>query len=105
MKSKKVKNTVIGETCPALTNENYDYHLSGDCNKYCKCLLNDKKCIARIIDDPDDASSQFVSRAKCLIDKNKLNDCPVYGMSNETFKLILTDKTQSELQKKLELLN
>jgi hypothetical protein len=92
---------VIGTTCPALYNENYEYHLSGDCTKFCKCILNDEKCIGRVISDPDDQSSQFFSRGKCSIDMDKIKKCPIYGMSTDTFKTILKERHQKELDEKM----
>lgn len=91
----------IGTTCPALTNENYEYHLSGDCKPFCICSLNDQPCKGRIIADPDDQSSQFFSRGKCMISQSGLKSCPVYGASKETFAQIIKDKMQKELDKKL----
>lgn len=87
--------------CPALTNENYEYHLSGDCNKFCICSLNNLPCKGRIIQDPEDASSNFFSRGKCVIDKDKIKTCPAYGLSKESFILIIKDKAQKELDGKL----
>lgn len=91
----------IGATCPALTNENYEYHLSGDCKPFCICSLNDKPCIGRRIDDPEDRSSQFFSRGKCMISKSGLKSCPVYGASKEVFTQIIKDKMNKQLEEKL----
>jgi len=91
----------IGITCPVLTNENYEYHLSGDCEEFCICSLNNKKCTGRVIADIDDQSSQFFSRAKCLISQKGLNKCPVYGSSKETFKAIIKERSDRELEEKL----
>lgn len=91
----------IGTTCPALTNENYEYHLSGDCKNFCICSLNNKPCKGRRIGDPDGASSDFFSRGKCMVSINGLKSCPVHGISKETFVLILKDKMQKELDDKL----
>ena len=66
------KTPEIGTTCPALYKEDYGYHLSGDCTKFCLCILNDMKCIGRVISDPDDQSSQFFSRGKCSIDMEQI---------------------------------
>lgn len=93
---------VIGETCPALINENYDYHLSGDCAEFCICSLNGLACTGRVISDPDDTSSQFFSRGKCMINQKGLERCPLYGASKETFVQVLRDKAQKELNEKLE---
>ena len=96
------KSPVVGTTCPALHKENYKYHLSGDCAEFCKCILNDRKCIGRVISDPDDQSSQFFSRAKCSIDMDEIKKCPMYGMSKETFVLIMREKAQKEFDKKIQ---
>ena len=92
---------VIGTTCPVLTNENYEYHLSGDCEEFCICSLNNKKCTGRVIADTDDQSSQFFSRAKCLISQKGLRKCPVYGSSKETFQSIIKEKSMREMEEKL----
>lgn len=91
----------IGTTCPALTNENYSYHLSGDCEVFCICSLNDQPCKGRRIEDPGNQSSRFFSRGKCMISQEGLKSCPVYGSSKETFKQIIKDKMQKELAEKL----
>jgi hypothetical protein len=91
----------IGKTCPALTNENYEYHLSGDCRPFCICSLNDQPCKGRVIDDPEDRTSQFFSRAKCMMSKEGLNSCPVYGSSLQVFELIIKEKAEKQLQSKL----
>lgn len=95
----------IGTTCPALSNENYEYHLAGDCKVYCICTLNDQPCKGRVISDPEDRSSQFFGRGKCMISKSGLKSCPAYGLSKETFTLIVKDKMQKELEQKLKLIN
>jgi hypothetical protein len=97
----KTPQPVIGTTCPALYKEDYEYHLSGDCAVFCLCILNDEKCKGRVIDDPDDQSSQFFSRGRCDIDLDKIKKCPLYGMSKDTFQTILKEKTQKELDDKL----
>ena len=91
----------IGTTCPALTKENYEYHLSGDARDYCRCILNDRACTGRVISDPDDASSRFFSRGKCSIEQKGLEKCPLYGSSKETFRQIIKDKAEKELEDKL----
>jgi len=87
--------------CPALTNENYEYHLSGDCKPYCTCAITGKPCLGRVISDPDDQSSQFFSRAKCSIDPDKAKTCPVYGCSSETLKAILRERLAMENEDRL----
>ena len=104
MKDENVITPKIGETCPALTKENYKYHLSGDSAKFCRCMVNDEPCKGRIIDDPDDQSSQFFSRGKCMIDMEKIKKCPLYGSSKETFAAIIKDKAKKELDEKLKQL-
>jgi hypothetical protein len=94
----------IGTTCPAMTNENYDYHLSGDCRQFCICSLTNKPCLGIYIADPEDRSTQFFSRGKCLVSQKALKTCPVYGASKETFAQIIKDKSQKELDEKLKAL-
>ena len=92
----------IGKTCPALTKENYEYHLSGDAySEYNKCMLNGKTCIGVVVDDPDDQSSQFFSRGRAFIDTKKIKNCPIYGASKEIIKKIVEERAQSELNDKL----
>lgn len=90
-----------GVTCPALYKENFEYHLSGDCKKFCLCILNDKACTGRYIHDPKDSSSQFFSRGKCSISKQGLKQCPNYGLSKNTLKSILKEKLEKEIEEKL----
>lgn len=91
----------IGTTCPALVNENYQYHLSDDCEPFCVCSLNNQPCKGRRIVDPEDHSSQFFSRAKCMISQRGLESCPVFGVSKETFGHIIKDKMRQELDAKI----
>jgi hypothetical protein len=98
---KDLSTPQIGTTCPALRNENYEYHLSGDCKPFCICSLNDQPCKGRRIEDPNDQSSQFFSRGKCMISQSGLKSCPVYGASKETFAQIIKDKMQKALDEKL----
>lgn len=95
----------IGTTCPALTNENYEYHLSDDCKPFNICSLNNQPCKGRVIADPENRTSQFFSKAKCMISKKGLNSCPVYGCSNKVFKLIIREKMEKELNEKLKNLS
>lgn len=102
MKKEHNTNTSKNESlCPALSNENYEYHLSGDAEAFCICTMNNLPCIGRVIKDPQNRSSQFFSRAKCMIDTNLLKTCPMYGCSIKTFKGVLRDKMQKELCEKL----
>jgi len=89
----------IGTTCPALKKEDYEYHLSGDCTSYCICLLTNKPCIGRRIADPQDRTSQFFSRAKCMISQKGLHDCPIYGVSKDLFVEIFKDKANQEINR------
>lgn len=99
------KTQTIEASCPALTNENYEYHLSGDAADYCICSITGNGCFGRVISDPEDRSSQFFSRGKCSIDSEKIKKCPLYGVSKETFVLIIKDRTEKELNEKLNNLN
>lgn len=89
MPKKKIPNT----PCPAMENVDFDYHLSGDCLKFCICALTKKKCIGIDRHDPDNASSQFFSRAKNAVVESKIETCPCYGMSNEMFVALMKDKS------------
>jgi len=97
----KEKTPVIGTTCPALTKENYKYHLSGDCDEFCRCSITEKPCLGREISDPDDQTSRFFSRGKCSINLNKIKKCPLYGVSKETFQAVLKDRAQREFEEKV----
>ncbi len=99
--AKKAKLPEVGTTCPALTKENYKYHLSGDAAEFCICALTGNGCLGREIIDPDDQSSQFVSRGRCSIDFDEIKSCPVYGVSKETFQAILKDRAQKEFDEKI----
>lgn len=95
------KLTNIKTICPALTKEDYKYHLSGDAEEYCICAITNLKCLGRVIDDPDDQSTQFFSRGKCIIDPDMIKRCPLYGVSTETLKYVLKDKAQKEFDEKI----
>lgn len=92
---------VIGQTCPALTKENYECALSGDLGNRYICALTDKPCIAKVYADPDNQSSEFFSRAKVMLDPKRFDDCPCYGISKDTFKTILKERSDKKLQEKL----
>lgn len=98
---KDIRTPKVGTTCPALTKENYKYHLSGDAEEFCICMLNDQACKGRVIHDPDDASNRFFSRGKCGISQKGLESCPAYGMSKESFAAIIRDKAEARLAEKL----
>jgi hypothetical protein len=91
----------VGETCPALTKEDYDYHLSGDAAEFCVCLMNDQPCVGFVIADPDDRSSQFFSRGKNMLDPDRIKKCPMYGMSKESFKQLYKEKKEKEMEEGL----
>lgn len=97
----KKKTVEVGTTCPALTKENYKYHLSGDAADYCICAITGNGCFGRVISDPDDQSSQFFSRGKCSIDPEEIKRCPLYGVSKETFQAVLRDRAQREFNDKV----
>lgn len=97
-----IKNPKIGKTCPVMIKENYDYHLSGDAAKFCVCSLNNKPCLGVVVSDPDEQSSQFFSRGKCMIDTERIKRCPVYGATKEIFELIIKNQIAKELEIKLQ---
>jgi hypothetical protein len=92
---------MTNKVCPALTNENYDYMLSGDCLSYCTCMLNDRRCIGFDVVDPEDRSSQFFSKGKNILNPTWIVKCPVYGASAETIAAIIKDKSEKILQEKI----
>ncbi len=98
----KIKDPVIGTTCPALVKENYDYMLSGDCYDYCRCLVNGTRCPGFYVDDPEDQSSRFFSRGKNIFDPEAIKKCPMYGMSRETFAAVIKDRSEKEVKEKME---
>jgi len=98
---KKVRVPKIGTTCPALSKENYEYHLSDDAEEFCICSITDNKCFGRTITDPLDYTSQFFSRGMCNIDLDRIKRCPLYGMSKEIFAMIIKEKMEKELNDKL----
>jgi len=95
------KEPKVGETCPAMINEDYEYHLSGDCLSYCTCLLNDEQCVGIVRVDDDDRSSEFFSRARNRFDEEAINRCPMYGVSAETIKQFIIEKANTEMEKKI----
>ena len=97
----KLTQPVVGATCPALTDENYEYHLSGDSAKFCRCSINDESCVGMVVRDDEDRSSRFFSRGRCWIDTERIKRCPIYGVSKETFTAIIKDRAQRELDEKL----
>jgi len=102
----KIKKPKIGSVCPAMINENYGYHLSGDAGKFCTCSLTNKRCIGIVVADPDDQSSQFFSRGRCIVDKHEIKKCPLYGVvSKELIVSILKDKAKLVLEEKIKEIN
>ena len=97
----KLTQPVVGATCPALTDENYEYHLSGDSAKFCRCTINDEPCVGMVVRDDEDQSSRFFSRGRCWIDMKAIKKCPLYGVSKETFHSIIRDRAERELDEKL----
>ena len=93
------------KVCPALIDLNYEYHLSGDAAKFCRCVMNNEPCVGRIVTDPDELSSDYFSRGKCSIDLERIKKCPMYGISAETFKIVLKEKQEMELNEKLNNIN
>lgn len=98
----KKETPTIGTTCAALINENYENHLSDDCNAFCVCLITDKPCLGRVISDDQDQSSRFFSRARCGMDKEKLQKCPAYGVSKEMVVELIGLRQKALLREKLE---
>lgn len=94
----------IGTTCPALIDENYEYHLSGDATKFCKCAVTEKACVGRVISDPEDRSSQFFSRGKCMINQSELLNCALYGASKEVIVETIKHRHNLKLEEKLKQL-
>lgn len=91
----------MNKTCNGLINENYDYHLWNDNLKYCKCVITNERCIGVTIADPDDQSSQFFLRGKNIIVEEKMKRCPLFGFSVETFKTLMLERLQRDLEEKM----
>ncbi|MFA5404979.1 MAG: hypothetical protein WC358_08600 [Ignavibacteria bacterium] len=94
----------VGKTCQGLINEDYDTRLSGDCKSYCICGVTDRACLGRHIEDSEDQSSQFFSRARCHMSKSKLDTCPLYGMPTDMFVSAIQIKARIRMEKQIELL-
>ena len=101
MNDKNLIRPEIGQTCPALTKEDYSYHLSGDAAKNCQCILNGKLCVGVEFHDIENQTSQFFSRARCFINTEEIKSCIMCGMSKETFISIVKEKSEKELEEKL----
>lgn len=90
-----------GTTCHALINENYETMLSGECHKYCTCAITEKQCSGAYLQDDEDASSRFVSRARNHMSQFRLNSCPMYGLSREIYILAVKERAQKKLEETL----
>lgn len=69
--------------CPGLINENYEYHLSGDCSPFCKCAITGRDCMGKTVQDPEDRSSQFFSRGKVVMDVAKGRNALYMGLQRK----------------------
>ena len=96
MEKKELTTPPIGLTCPALIDEDYEYHLSGDAAEYCNCMMNDEPCVGFRVVDPDEESSRFFSRGKNMLDINRIKNCQMYGMSAESFNTLYREKKEKE---------
>ncbi len=66
------------------------------------CILTVRGCKGRIIDDFDDQSSQFFSRARIEMDKEEaMKKYPFYGSSVAAFRKILKKREMKKLNDKL----
>ena len=95
----------VGSVCPAMINEDYTYHLSGDCSNYCICSITGRYCLGMMAEDVDNQSSQFFSRARNILNRDGLASCPCYGVSKQTLVTIITEKAERELKAKLDNLS
>ena len=88
-------------SCPGLINENYEYHLSGDCSPFCKCAITGRDCTGKTVQDTEDRSSQFFSRGKVVMEVAEGEKCPLYGASKEIISSVLKDRAERDLKEKL----
>ena len=82
--------------CAALIKEDYEYHLYGDCLDFCMCAITKKPCLGRVISDPNNQTSQFVSRAKCSIGDKEIENCPLFGASNSIIVKLIEERLEKE---------
>jgi hypothetical protein len=82
--------------CEGLINRNSEYHLSGDCDEFFLCAITGMPCIARVITDDDDQSSQFFSRGHATIVKSVLNHCAGFGISKEELPELIRRRKEKE---------
>ena len=94
----------MSKVCNGLINEDYKYHLSGDCLEFCLCVVTKKRCMGVVVVDSDDQSSQFFSRGKNVVVEKLLNKCPLYGGSSEVFQTLIKDRMEKELNETLKKL-
>jgi hypothetical protein len=88
--------------CEALINRNSEYSLSGELGDYFRCAITGKDCIGKEINDEDDQSSQFFSRAHAVINLKKIKRCPSFGIDKETVKLLIKKRKENETNELLE---
>lgn len=100
MKKEPIKPE-IGKTCPALINEDYDTHLSGDLMDFCVCAITGKHCIGRVIGDYEDQSSRFFGRACCRIDPNLLTHCPLHSADTELIQIVFEKQVQRQVNERV----
>lgn len=91
----------MSKICNGLINEDYNYHLSGDCLEFCLCVVTNKRCLGVDVGDPGNQSSQFFSRGKNVFNENKMKKCPLYGATSEMFETIVKNRMEVELQERL----
>ena len=84
--------------CNALVNEDYEYHLEGDAQEFCKCVITDKGCVARRISDPENQSSRFFAKGKCSIEPSLYPECPAYGATKDMIKKLMTIRLDEKLK-------
>lgn len=94
----------VGSTCPALSNENYEYHLFDDAGEYCICNVTEKPCIGRVVIDIENRSSRFFAKGKCMINVERLNNCPLFGAPKNVVKEVIKARNEKELNKKIKKL-
>lgn len=88
--------------CEALINRNSEYHLSGDLGEFFRCAITGKECIGKEINDEDDQSSQFFSRAHAVINMKKIKRCPSFGIDKEMVKTLIMKRKETETSELLD---